>query len=214
MAVRGRVVSLDDIDDDIFGEPHQNTVNYLRERVEKHASRAMEVFDGFFEDARETFERYNGDRALRRIRSRIRKTADTFKGDVIRPLRTLQDIQHAKPKMQRYIMANVMVRIAEEAQLIDGYSDDYRNPFPGRRGWDDPDYRRVMDGIVMTENRFGVTLEEGADAPWEALQNHDETEERDLDIVEQADVLSVWDRIEMHLAAKDRDPTSVLNEKM
>lgn len=215
MAVRGRSVTLDDIDDELFGEPHQNTLSYLRERVERHAGRAMEIFDGFFEDARDTYERYNGERALRRIRSRIRKTADVFKGDVIRPLRSLEDIQHAKPKMQRYLMANIMASIALDAQVIDGYSDDYVNYNQGKHGWDNPDYRRVMDGMVMTDDRFGVVLEKGDDAPWEALQNLDEYEdERDLDVVEQADIFATWDILEMHLAKKDRDPTSVLNEKM
>lgn len=215
MTVRGSYVSLDDIDDELFGEPHRNTVSYLRERVERHASRAMELFDGFFDDARETFERYNGDRALRRIRSRVRQTADIFKGDVIRPLRSLEDIQHAKPKMQRYIMANIMVRIAEGQQQIDAYSDSYRNHRPGRHGWDDPDYRRVIDGVIFAEDRFGIVLEKGDDAPWEAMQNlEDPHDERELDMVEQGDVMSTWDLIEMHLQAKKKDPTSVLNENM
>lgn len=215
MGVRGSYVSLDDIDDDLFGEPHRNTVEYLRERVERHADRALKIFDGFFDDARETFERYNGDRALRRIRNRVRQTADIFKGDVIRPLLTLDEIQRAKPKMQRYLMANICARIAEEGQLIDAYSDSYRNPHRGRRGWADPDYRRVIDGIIFDEDRFGVTVSDDPDEAWVAYQNLDDpTDERELDIVEKSDVLTTWSVLEIFLAAKKKDPTSVLNENM
>jgi hypothetical protein len=214
MAVKGGYVSIDDIDAELFGEPHQGTLNYLRERVERHAPRVRQVFDGFFEDARETFERYNGESALRRIRSRVRRTADTFKRDVIRPLRKIDDIQHAKPVMQRYIMANIMARIAEEEQRIDGYSDDYRNSQPGRRGFRDPDHMRVIDGILFDEDRFGVSSEDPEDA-WVAYQDlFCHGDERDLDVVEQADILSTWDILEMHLAARKKDPTSVLNENM
>jgi hypothetical protein len=214
MAVKGGYVSIDDIDAELFGEPHQGTLNYLRERVERHAPRVKQVFDGFFEDARDTFERYNGESALRRIRSRVRRTADTFKRDVIRPLRKIDDIQHAKPLMQRYIMANIMARIAEEEQRIDGYSDDYRNAHPGRRGFRDPDHMRVIDGILFDEDRFGVSSEDAEDA-WVAYQDlFCHGDERDLDVVEQADILSTWDILEMHMAARKKDPTSVLNENM
>lgn len=214
MAVKGGYVSIDDIDAELFGEPHQGTLNYLRERVERHAPRVKQVFDGFFEDARDTFERYNGESALRRIRSRVRRTADTFKRDVIRPLRKIEDIQHAKPLMQRYVMANIMARIAEEEQRIDGYSDDYRNAHPGRRGFRDPDHMRVIDGILFDEDRFGVSSEDPEDA-WVAYQDlFCHGDERDLDVVEQADILSTWDILEMHMAARKKDPTSVLNENM
>ena len=215
MSGRGGYYSLTDIDDDLFGEPHENTLSYLRERVERQASRVTGVFDGFFSDARETFERYNGDSALRRIRNRVRKTADVFKRDVVRPLRTIEDIQRAKPVMQRYIMANIMARLAEESQQIDGYSDEYRNPYVGRRGFRDPDYMRVIDGIIFTEDRFGVTVSDDPDNAWVAHQDlFDHGDERDLDVVEQADILSTWDVLEMHLRAKKKDPTNVLNENM
>lgn len=104
MASRGGYVGIDDLDADLFGEPNQGTVSYLRERVSRHSSRITEHFDGFFEDSRELFERYNGEKALRRIRARVRKISDVFSRDVVRPLRSIDDIQRAKPIMQRYVM--------------------------------------------------------------------------------------------------------------
>lgn len=216
MAIKGGYVSIEDIDAELFGEPHQGTLDYLRERVERYAPRVRDVFDGFFEDARDIYERFNGERALRRIRARVRKSGDVFKRDVIRPLRSVEEIQRAKPVMQRYIMANILCRIAEENQTIDAYSDSYRNPHPGRRGWRDPDYMRVVDGIIFTEDKYGITVSDDPDNAWHAPQNLFENDEgeRDLDIVEQADIMSTWDVLEIALRAKKKDPTSVLDEDM
>lgn len=215
MGMKGGYVSVDDIDAELFGEPSRGTIDYLRDRVERYAPRAREVFDGFFEDARETFERYNGEKALRRIRQRVRKVGDVFQRDVVRRLRTVKEIQHAKPTMQRYVMANIMARIAEENQSIDAYSDSYRNEHVGRRGFRDPDYMRVIDGIIFDEDRFGVTVDDDPENAWAAYQDlNDHGDERDLDVVEQADILSTWDILEMALKAKKKDPTNILNENM
>lgn len=210
---RGGYVSLDDLDDDLFGEPHQGTLSYLREKASRHSSRMTEHFDGFFEDTRDLFERYNGDRALRRIRARVRKVADVFSKDVIRPLRTMGDIQRAKPQMQRYIMSNVMARIAYGEQRIDGYSDSYRNDSTHRIGHRDPDFMRAIDGIIFDEDRHGVDSSTD-DNSWVAYQDLNDSEERDLDIIEQSDILSTWDVLEAFLRSKGNDPTSILNEKM
>lgn len=218
MGIRGSYISEDDIDAELFGEPHQGTLSYLRDRVERYAPRITELFNGFFDDSREVFERFNGERALRRIRARVRQSSDPTRKDFIRPLRTIEDIQRAKPMMQRYVMANIMSRILEERQEIDGYSDSYRNAHPGRRGFDDPDFMRVIDGMVWDENRHGIenNFDRFGDDAWVAYQdlNPLENDDRSLDIIEQGDTLTTWDILEAHYQAKKKDPTSVLNENM
>ena len=214
MSARGGYVGVDDLDADLFGEPSESNLNYLRDRVSRHTSRITDHFNGFFDDTREMFERYNGEKALRRIRARVRKVSDIFSRDVVRPLRTIDEIQRAKPNMQRYIMANIMTRIAAQEQRIDGYSDSYRNAHPERHGFADMDFMRVIDGVIFDEDRFGVKVENEHNA-WEAHQDLTyNPDERDLDIIEQADILSTWDLLEVLLASKGKDPTSILNEKM
>lgn len=218
MGIRGGYISEEDIDAELFGEPHQGTLGYLRERVERYAPRITDLFNGFFEDSREVFERFNGERALRRIRARVRDTIDPMRRDIVRPLRTIEDIQRAKPTMQRYLMANIMSRILEADQAIDGYSDSYRNPHPGRRGFDDPDFMRAIDGIIWTEDRYGIknNFDRFGDDAWVAY--HDlflpEDGERPLDVIEQGDIFSTWDVLEALYQEKKKDPTSVLNENM
>lgn len=214
MGMNDGYVTEDDIDADLFGEPDRSTVEFLRDKVERYAPRIRDAFGGFFEDAREVFERHSGENALRRIRARVRRTANSFSRDVVRPLRTIGDIQNARPTMQRYVMANLMARKAAEAQEIDGYSDSYMTPYPGRRGLQDPDYMRAIDGVIFDDDRYGIQTDTAEDA-WVAYQSHDQDpDERDLDVVEQMDVFSTWDLLERLLAEKQRDPTSVLNEKM
>lgn len=214
MAMRGGYVSEEDIDAELFGEPSQNTLRYLRDRVERYAPRITELFNGFFEDSREVFERYNGDRALRRIRARVRRTADPMRSDVIRPLSSMEDFQRAKPTMQRYLMANVVSRILAEQQAIDGYSDGEIYRDNSRRGLRDPDFMRVVNGVIFTEDYHDIKTHDKEDA-WVAYQDlYDHGDERDLDIVEQADIRSSWDVLELFYAAKKKDPTSILNENM
>ena len=214
MAINGSYITSDDLDAELFGEPHENTISYMRDRVERHAGRIRDLFNGFFNDSREVFERYNGDRALRRIRSRARKTSNILQRDAIIPIRTLEGLQQAKPVMQRYLMANIMARIAESNQTIDAYSDSYRNYTPHLRGFTDPDYMRVIDGVMFDSDRFGVEQSKDPENAWVAYQNLFDTDERDLDLIEQTDIMSAWDLMEIHLAAKKKDPTSVLNESM
>lgn len=220
MGIRGGYISEDDIDAELFGEPHQGTLSYLRDRVERYAPRITELFNGFFEDSRETFERFNGERALKRIRARVRDTADPMRRDYVRPLRTIEDIQRAKPTMQRYVMANIMSRILEADQAIDGYSESYISRNPGRRGFDDPDFMRAIDGVIWTEDRFGIKNNHDRfgkdDNAWAAYHDLNEPvdDERSLDVIEQGDIFSTWDVLEAHYEAKKKDPTSVLNENM
>lgn len=214
MAYDDCYVSEQDIDDEIFGEQSQSTISYLRDRVDRYASNIGNAFNGFFSDTRELFDRFNGEAAQRRIRKRLRKVATVFTSDNIRPLSTMDDIQKAKPTMQRYIMANTVAQMLKEAQAIDGYSDDYQNPYHGKRGMDNPDFMRVIDGIVFTEDKYGLQTENENNA-WVAYQDlYYNPDEPGLDAVQQGDVMSTWDYLEVMLADRKEDPTSILKEKM
>lgn len=207
-------INEDDLDADLFGEPDESTIDYIRGRVERFGGRMREMFDGFFEDSHNLFDRFHGEKALRRIRSRVRESTNIFHKDVVRPLRTIEDIQNARPTMQRYIMANAMARLAAKAGYIDGYSDTYMTPYPDRIGLSDPDFTRVIDGIIFDEDRYGIDSTDKEDA-WISYQDMSgDPDERDLDVVQQMDILSTWDLLENMLSARQRDPTSVLNEKM
>jgi len=210
----GSYLTNDEISNYIYGEPKESTLRYLRREVERYSDRIGDVFDNFFSDARDVFERFNGVSALRRIRKRLRESENLFDKDIVLPLTDMKGLQTAKSVMQRYIMCNPISRQLEESQCIDSYSDSYRNPYPGRKSFDDPDYMRVIDGFVFTENYHDIKIRETEDA-WIAYQdlNYNE-DERELFLAEQMDILSTWEVLEHFYAQKGKDPTSILNEDM
>lgn len=213
---RGGYISDDDFDDGIFGEPNQGTIRTLRERVERYAPRMAEAFGDFFEDSREVFERYNGRRALRRIRDTISRMRDPLRSDSIRFLHTIEEFQNAKPRMQRYLMSSPLARRREREQSMDGYSDSYFNPMPGRSGWDCPDFKKVIDGIVLEDDRWGLGPKED-NSSWIAYQDLERDEDDDdpaLDALQQRSILGSMDFFEAFLEMGGLDPSSKLGERL
>lgn len=210
----GGVISLEEYDDRLFGEPHRSTVEFLRERVERYAPRMADSVDGFFSDVREVFEEFNGRNTLRRIRQSVRRMTSSFRRDDIRLLDTLESLQKAMPKMQMYLMANPVARELEIQQVIDAYSDSYSNPNPGKKGMDDPVFRRVMDGVVLTERYHGLGPDE-SDDQWHAMQDvMADPDDEELDHIQSYDIRSSWAHLEYLLSLKKKDPTSILNDSM
>lgn len=206
----GGYVSDDDFDEHLFGEPHPGTIRTLRERVERHAPRARELFGDFFDDMRDVFERHNGRNALRRIRAKATKMKDSLRRDTYRLLRTVEEMQEAKPRMQRAIMAHPRMRRMELDQLIEAFVEtDYLNPNWGAIGWHDQDFRRVADGVLLSDDNLGVGPNDDQDT-WIALQDleRDDYDERPLDIVEQHAVLDTWDFLDAALSKRQKDPSS------
>ena len=210
----GGVISLEEYDDRLFGEPHRSTVEILRERIDRYAPRMMDSVDGFFSDVKDVFEEFNGRNALRRIRQTVRRMSSSFRRDDIRLLDTIEELQKAMPKMQMYLMANPIARELEAQQVIDAYSDSYSNPYPGKKGMSDPIFRRVMDGVVLTERYHGLGPDEDDDQ-WHAMQDvMADPDDEELDQIQSFDIRSSWAHLEYLLSLKKKDPTSVLNDSM
>jgi hypothetical protein len=214
---RGGYVSEDDFEDGIFGEPHRDTIRSLRDRIERYAPRASQAFSDFFDDARQTFEKYNGRAALRRIRETVNRVRDPLRRNSIRELRTIEEFQKAKPRMQEFLMCSPLARRMEFEQRMDAYSDsmEYFNPEPGRRGWNDPVFRRVFDGLIQEDNRWGIGPDDD-ETRWIAMQDieRDEHDVRALDVGEQKCIVGSLDFFEIALAAGGLDPSNTRGERL
>jgi len=207
----GGFVSDDDFDERLFGEPHPGTIRTLRERVERHAPRAREMFGEFFDDMRDVFERHNGRAALRRIRSNMTRMKDSLRRDTYRFMKTVEEMQEAKPRMQRALMAHPRMRRMELDQVIEAFVEtDYLNPNWGEIGWHDSDFRRITDGVLLTDDTLGDH------DTWIALQDleRDDYDERPLDIVEQKAVLDTWDFLDAALTKRGLDPSSTTGGRL
>jgi hypothetical protein len=72
-------------------------------------------------------------------------------------LHTLDEFRNANPTMQKWIMAEPVVREMWKDSLLTGYGDSYVDKHPNVVGRDHPDYRRVMDGMSYIDNDGRLT---------------------------------------------------------
>lgn len=134
-----------------------------------------------------------------RARAVINKIDSFLRPNVVSELTSLQDFQVAGSVMQRWVMANPVVRERYQESRLDGYSDSYIDTYPKTLAEDHNDYRMVMTGIVQIDDK-------GTTYTVDYYQNLDEPEE--LSSSEKFDILSSWRNIENILAEEDKDPTS------
>jgi len=192
------------------GQPHPGTIDFLSRQFNNVSNNLSEVSRRFHEKAKTVFDKtYNSD-AMRLARAASRRVKSLWGSDEIKALVNIGDLQHARVNQQRWIMANPLARELYHEQRLDGYQDSYVDMQPGVRGEDHYDYRRVMNGIVS----FSEETEN--EANWSATTYFDMLydEDRELDIDEQANILSTWHYLEMYLKAGKEDPTSKFNSDL
>lgn len=142
----------DDFDTMLFGAPDQRSVDIIKDRLREFGSRIADTARESYTRAMETFERYNGETAMRRARELSRRAAHIVKQDVIREMRSIADFQSAQPRMIRELMAEPTLRRMYQRQECEGYSGSYIDMFPGDIGHDHYDYQRVMDGVFLEDD--------------------------------------------------------------
>ena len=190
---------------DLFMYPDQNFANqqYISNQLSAFSQSLTDVGRKFLETSREIYEKINDAVAVRAAKAALRMAKGLFHPNAIVPLESLDELRSAQPVMQRYIMAEPMLRAMYHQQRIDGYSDTYVDVHPNAVGEDHFDYRRVMTGFVKEEVRDGEEV-------WVARQYLDEIhqDDRELDIHERHLVISAWDLAKKFLEAK-QDPTNI-----
>jgi len=93
-----------------------------------------------------------------RLADSIRSRSDTMVDDnIIRPLLTVEQLQHASAAMIRYVMANPTIRQEYQKQRCDGYSHIYpeMDLNPTHIGDAHYEYRRVVEEIVQDDPETG-----------------------------------------------------------
>jgi hypothetical protein len=185
-----------------FGEASQRSIDYVQRELDRAERVLSDLGRSGWETARETFDRFTGENAMRRAREISRRIGWMYQKDVIRPLSELKELQAAQPVMQRWIMANPAVRALHLRQECNGYSRTYVDIDPGKIGDDHYDYRRVMNGIVQTDDDT---------KPFYTIYVGDELLEgdRELDIGEKVDIMSSWRFVQAIIAEGTDDPTSI-----
>lgn len=186
----------------MYGQKHPGTLQFLQNQVTNISSTLNDAGRSFFAGARDVYERFNGENAMRLARAAMRKAGSAFQRDEIRPLFTIGEMQQAPLSMQRFIMAEPTIRNMFHQQRCDGYSDTYIDLHPTAVGVDHYDYRRAMNHMVVDsedeEHEYVCRIF------FDDLVDGD----RELALDEKVDVLSTWDLMKAFMEKGGEDPTS------
>lgn len=166
---------------DYLRDRYERTMDYL-EKTSTATGRA------FLNKSKEIFESINSSEALRRTRATIRSALGIRRADSLFRVHELDDLRAVGIGMQRFLMADPVIREKYHRQQCDGYSDTYRDVHKGDIGKHHYDYRRVMNGVYRTEKDTDGEEVMVREVFYEHLIEGD----RELDFIEQSDIIDSW----------------------
>lgn len=192
-----------DFDALAFGSPHPGTIDYIRRKIESIPATFNDRGAAFMADIHERWDNFMGSDAMRRARAvKERLFGDSVyqTQDGIYAYDHLPQVQNAGIVMQKYIMSEPSVRRMYYDQRCDGFSQTYVDPFPGKIGEEDYNYRKVMQGAV-TDTK---------DGGWVARIWIDDVAEGDVPLAfdERAKILTAWETVRWYMENGREDPTS------
>lgn len=175
----------------------QQTKDYMQVSVNNFAQ-AVKGVKSVLTDVRDIFkEEYSVVKlaAIDKLRSKLEST---WENDTIRRLEDIPTVLNAGPVMQKYIMANQLVRELYQQDRLEGYDGTYIDENPGKIGDNDPVYQRVMTGLLY----------ETEEKKW-AYKNYMHFDGSKLSINDKVIITNVWNMVEDHINNGDgTDPTS------
>lgn len=183
--------------------PDKQLFDYLGTISKQARQNVTEGVNKFIETAGKVYQAVTYSDAMRKARAVLRDVSTTGSLDVVSELNTMAKMQHARPTMQRMIMADPLTRVLYQEDKIAGYGESYIDPVPDAIGTDHYDYRRATNGMWL-ENDAGVMEarvfyeDTGDDEPFDALQ--------------QMDIMRTWDHVRAAIKRGKEDPTSPEND--
>lgn len=187
-----------------FGVPEQSTVAYLQNQFAGITQTLGDYGNAFISRVKGFFEQRNSSEALRKARAALSMADGMHRNDVYY-IDNLPGLQQAPLEMQRWIMANPVIRERYNKQLCDGYSDSYIDMEPGTVGESQYDYRRVMHGVLQD-----LPADETGETGWKVTFYLDEERDgdRELTMDERDDILKTWNVAAALMIDGEEDPTS------
>lgn len=192
----------------MFPEISQSARDWVKNQFQAASSVFANAGQQFLDHAKSLYQTLNSETLHRATRKFARSVNGMLHPNSVYYIDDIRQIQTAQPVMQRYIMANPVIRDIYHRQLCDGFSDTYVDAEPGKIADDHYDYRRVMNNIVIPG-----TEETGIN--WSVTTYNEELREgdRELSFIEQCDVLDTWYVVEQAMLAKI-DPTDIFNSEL
>lgn len=198
----------------IYHEPHPGTMSYLQNQFDNMSGSMAGFGQGFMETARSAWERFGNSEAFRRAKAAVRMVSHMWQRDEIRSIWEMGAFQQAPLSMQRFLVANPVVREMYNGQRIDGYSETYVDMHPGKLGWQHYDYQMVAHGFVQTPVVKDKDGNEEGDFHVEFFFDEPVEGDRYLHLLEQHDIFKCWDAMNALIADGGEDPTSPYASKL
>lgn len=190
----------------IYGDQHQGTTELLRQQFSNVGHHLSDAARRFMDSAQAQFEQLSQGYAAQLLRAAGRAINSFWIPDQIQILNSIGQIQYAPHQMRRWIMAEESLRKLYHQGRVEGYGEDYIDLDPGKVGAAHYDYRRATNGLVQIDQEPDDDGNYGFQAItyFEALRADD----RELELVEQADIQATWKALRPMLTSGSEDPTS------
>lgn len=190
----------------LMATPNKQVFDYLSATAKHAMQNITSSAQEFIQSAGEVYQAINYSDAMRKARAVVRTVTNAGTLDVVKELTDIGQLQNARPTMQRFIMADPVVRDLYHNSGCSGYDGSYKDFSPGVSGVDHYDYRRVMHGMWHEDESDGKVKS--------TLFYEDKGDEEDLDAIQQMDILRTWDYVRAALKRGKEDPTSQENDML
>lgn len=202
----------------VYPEQSSSIQQYIQHQLQTFSSQVSGAVNSyaqtFVDRAKELYGQYNNSAVIQAARATLRAASAVFHPNSIVMFDSIESLQAASPLMQRYLMADPVVRQYYFDQRIDGYSDTYKNLHGKVSGDQHYDFRRVTDGVVFTEQEYaelhGKDYDENdSQYGWISVSYSEDMlgGDRELKTFEQHDILSDW-QLQRAFLKKLQDPTN------
>lgn len=190
----------------LFGGSSQSAGQGFMESMQRFTN-VSTIADNVKQKLMDVTKDYNFGSFARKIQATMNQMHHVFDDDVIKPLRTLADLQTAKPMMQRALSAYPRLKTLIRNGTCGGYEDyEYDNDHVGVL---DHNYQSARQGVLCQdqgmngEDRYGLTTYQNSNG----LAN--------LSLFQKHDINISYRALEKSIESEDlRDPTSKWNELM
>ena len=185
-----------------YGMPNADNIRYVQQQNQL-AANVFQNLSGFAKDfatkVTDLYEKAASSDAVRTARALLNKVEHVFQQNIIQPIFSLDHLQTAPLVMQRFIMADPVIRDLAQKQRINGYSDTYVDPYPSMPTDMHPDYCMMVEGIVFDDGVGGHYYETSDVTPAEG--------DPMMDIDEQDILLTAISHVRAFIAESGEDPT-------
>lgn len=201
---------VDDYDEDVtiadtFGMVTREDMSFLN-RLNESVSHVGEVTSRYLRRSAELFQGFDFEGIRDKLKSVSSRWKRRFSTDDLFELRTIDELQGARPRMRKYAMAMPRLRDLYLRGRVEGFGDAYEMTDRISDTKLYKEYREVMNGSFVGD--------ENHDAWITYLDVFDENGYEELSPIEKIIVRRGWNAIAEWLEENDEDPTSMSGAKL